>query len=199
MKKHAYYLLPVLLLTLLWLLALPACQKDDPAPTPRDPCPWPEITTVGLNTFACRIDGEQWVPCVDLNGLVVGLRPIDARLTESDGRNSLSISLSRSVYDSMYTNIDANALLTIWLTPCTPGQFEIPGTFALARVGWFPDDSQYGYNNVDTSALNYFRINRLDMEKNIISGQFQITLTDAQTGKKVEITDGRFDLTYNQQ
>jgi len=36
----------------------------------------------------------------------------------------------------------------------------------------------------------------LDTAANVISGEFKITLIDLQTGKKAEITEGRFDLTY---
>jgi len=193
--KNKNFLLSLPLLTVLWLFA---CHKDPPPPKP-DRCPWPEITTEGLNTFGCKINGEEWVPCVDLNGLVVGLLPINSRLTESDSSNSFTISLSRSVYDSTYSKTNANALMTIWLKPCAIGQFEIPGLFEIARFGWYPKDSQYGYENIDTLTLNFFRISQLDTDKNIISGQFQMTLIEEQTGRKVEITDGRFDVKYHPQ
>lgn len=193
MKKRIIFHLSLLAIGSIWLLS---CSKHAEEPAKKDPCPWPEITTEGLNTFGCKINGKEWVPCVDFNGLVVGIKPIEARLTESDGSNSFSISLSRSVYDSTYSSTQANAFLNIWLRPCAEGHFDIPGHYEIARLGWFPNGSQYGYQEIDSLANNYVFIENLDFEENIISGQFQITLIEKQTGEKVEITDGRFDVTY---
>ena len=198
MKKTHYFILSASLLVVGGLL-LAACYKDPPQHIKAPPCPWPELTTEGLNTFGCKINGKEWVPCVDLNGRVVGLGRMESRLRESDRSNTFAVSLTRSVCDSTYSNVDANALFSIRLKPAAIGQYAIPGMFEIAKFDWSPDGSQYGYSIIDTLAINQFRINRLDTAKNIISGQFQITLIEEQTGKKVEITDGRFDLNYYQQ
>jgi len=191
MKKVIFLLL---FQPFLWLFA---CSKNvDPRPEPKDSCPWPEITTEGLNTFGCKINDKKWVPCVDLNGAFAGIRPIDCLLNESDGSNAFSISLSRSVYDPAYSDTTFNALLTVWLKPGFIGQQEVPGIFDISRFGWYPNGISDGYEKIDPAAQNYFRVDQIDTSNNIISGQFQITLIREKTGDKVKITDGRFDIKY---
>ncbi|MBX2889507.1 MAG: hypothetical protein KF734_01145 [Saprospiraceae bacterium] len=191
-NKIFLFLLP--LLTALWLFG---CYKDAPPPYVKpDPCPWPEITTQGLNTFGCKINGKEWVPCVDLYGNWASLRPLECLVTESDGSNSLSISALRSVLDTTYSHIDSNGLISLGFRPCTEGTLIIPSGFQSARILMSVDWEATRFEVVDLSANNYLMVNRLDTEANIISGQFQMTLIDTLTGKKVEITDGRFDLKY---
>ena len=192
-----------ILLFLLPLIAtawLSSCHKDKPiGPTTADPCPWPDITTTGRNTFGCKINGREWVPCVDLYGLAATLRPIDCLITESDGSNFLSISVTRSVIDSIYSDVASNGQIFIGYKPCKEGLFQIPTDFSHASTKLFADWDGDSYEDIDSSAENFLNITRLDTANNIISGQFQITLIDKQTGKKSKITDGRFDLIYYQQ
>jgi len=188
---------PLLLAVLFCLLFWAGCKKDTPNSTPPDPCPWPEITTEGLNTFGCKINGKEWVPCVDLYGLAVTLRPIDCKVRESDGSNFLSISLTRSVEDSTYSTIGLDGLLTLGFKPIKIGNFLINSDLDYSSVrfsSW--GEPKISYELIDSSAINHLIITHLDTTNNIISGQFQITLIDEQTGKKAEITEGRFDLTY---
>ena len=124
-KKIFLFLLPIIAVA--WLNS---CLKDPPGPTKKDPCPWPDITTEGLNTFGCKINGKEWVPCVDLYGLAATLRPIDCLITESDGSNFLSISVTRSVMDSTYSNVAYDG--QIFIGYHTPGA----GRFSGKRPLW---------------------------------------------------------------
>ncbi len=196
MKKEIIFLLLLMVIGGSWLFS---CHKDPGGPTKKDPCPWPEITTEGLNTFGCKINGKEWVPCVDLYGLAATLRPIDCLVTESDGSNSLSISVTRSVIDSTYSDVSFNGQMFIGYRPCREGLFHIPVDFFHASTELFTDWEGNSYEEFDTIAENYINVLRLDTATNMISAQFQITLIDKQTGKKVEITEGRFDLKYYQQ
>lgn len=177
---------------------LSSCHKDPPrGPTTPDPCPWPDITTEGLNTFGCKINGKEWVPCVDIFGLAATLRPIDCKVRESDGSNFLSISLTRSVEDSTYSAIGSDGLVTIGFKPIKIGNFSINSDLDYSSVrfsSW--GEPKISYEFIDTSAINHLNITHLDTTNNTISGQFRVTLIDEQTGKKVEITEGRFDLRY---
>jgi hypothetical protein len=56
MKKEIIFLLLLLAIGSTWLLS---CNKDPGGPTPKDFCPWPNITTEGLNTFGCKINGKE--------------------------------------------------------------------------------------------------------------------------------------------
>ena len=196
MKKHFSRGAPTLLLGLLCLFFWAGCDKDDPGPTKQEPCPWPEVTTEGLNTFGCKINGKEWVPCVDLYGVAATLRPIDCKVRESDGSNFLSISLTRSVGDSTYSAISSNGQMFLGYKPCKEGLLIIPENFSHTSTTLFADWEGYSYEAIDTTAENYLNVARLDTAANIIAGQFQITLIDIQSGKKVEITDGQFDLKY---
>ncbi len=196
MKNKIIFQLFLLAIGSIWMLS---CTKDPGGPTKKDPCPWPDITTEGLNTFGCKINGKEWVPCVDLYGLAATLRPIDCLVTESDGSNALSISLTRFVIDSTYSDVSFNGQMFIGYKPCKEGLYPIPASFSHASTELFADWEGYSYEGIDSTADNYLKIVRLDTAANIISGQFQITLIDKQTGKKAIITDGRFDLTYYQQ
>jgi hypothetical protein len=202
MKKLLLFLLPMM--GAVWLLS---CCKDDPLHTPyvppvkQDPCPWPDITTEGLKTFGCKIDGVEWVPCVDLYGSVVTLRPLECRVNESDGTYAVSLGATRSVEDSVYSTTKTDASMYFWLNPCKLGLQNIPNSFLNYKCRLNADwvNSNATFDVVDTTANNYIDITRFDIEANIISGTFQMTLTDAQSGKKTIITDGRFDLPYQQQ
>ncbi len=188
-----------LLLLLVLFSWLSACKKDNPGPTKKEPCPWPEITTEGKHTLGFKINGKEWVPCVDIYGLAATLRPIDCRLRESDGSNFLSISVTRSVGDSLYSAVGSNGQMFLGFAPCIEGILMIPEHFSYASVTLFADWEGRSYELIDTSGENFLKITRLDTAANIISGEFQFTLKDAQTGNKAEITDGRFDLTYYEQ
>jgi len=191
--KNKILLFLVSLMAALWLFA---CRKDPPQ-TPRpDRCPWPDITTEGLNTFGCKINGKEWVPCIDFYGSVAGLRPLDCTITESDGSNFLSISVTRIVKDSTYSTIISNGQMFFGFKPCKEGLFNVPEGFSHSSAKLFADWENYSYELIDSMANNYLQITRLDTATNIISGLFQMTLVDLQTGKKVEITDGRFDCKY---
>ncbi len=189
-----------LLLILVLFSWLTACKKDNSGPTKKDPCPWPEITTEGKHTLGFKINGKEWVPCVDFYGAAVGLRPIDCRLRESDGSNFLAISSTRSVEDSTYADIGANGLFTLGFKPIKKGAFSIYSdlVYSSARFSSWAGP-RIVYELIDSSVLNHLNITHLDTVKNTVPGQFQFTLIDEQTGQKIEITEGRFDLTYYEQ
>ena len=110
MKNKVFlFLLPILVVA--WL---GSCRKDPGGPTKKDHCPWPEITTEGLNSFGCKINGKEWVPCVDIFALAVGLQRIECTLRESDGSNFLSMVLTCSIQE---TENDTLESLIIGLKP----------------------------------------------------------------------------------
>jgi hypothetical protein len=93
-----------------------------------------EITTQGLKTFCCKIDGVEWVPCVDLYGAVVALRPIECRVNESDNTYAVSLGATRSVEDSIYSTTKTDASMYFWLNPCKLGLQKIPNSFLYHNI-----------------------------------------------------------------
>lgn len=200
MSKYCYYLLPVLLLAFLWLAALPACQKDDPSSgrTRPDLCPWPEITTEGKHTLGFKINGKEWVPCVDIYAIAVTLRPIDALMTESDGSNALSFVGTRSVISTGDSIINGYGF---YFRPLHAGVIKVDELenckFTFSQHG---DGTSANEWNLPTSRAGFkLEISNLDLEKNIVSGTFEAILLPKYGDDTLHITDGRFDLTYYQQ
>jgi len=178
------------------LLCLSACMKDDPpGPTKKDPCPWPEVTTEGKHTLGFKINGKEWVPCVDLYALAATLRPIDASLTESDGSNALSMV---GHYFRWSDGDSTNNTYGFWFRPLHLGvvaPHELLGcsfNFDQSYKGvfenkWSLPESRDGF---------HLEILKIDTAKNIISGVFEAVLAPKNGTDTLYITDGRFDVTY---
>jgi len=189
--KNKTFLLSLPLLTVLWLFA---CQKDPQQPPKPDPCPWPKITTEGLNTFGCKINGREWVPCVDFYGLAVGNRPIDCRLTESDGSNFLGLDTD---YDVAFS--DTIVSLGIGLKPLKEGAINfddlefVSFKFRLLYNGGLSSKEWY---TLDVNNPRYFEIVRLDTAANIIAAKFNFSLVSEDKMDTLHFSEGRFDIKY---
>lgn len=195
--KHKIFLFLLPMLAAAWLIS---CHKDAPRPPNKpDPCPWPEITAEGLNTFGCKINGKEWVPCVDLYGAVVGLRPIDCTLRESDGSNFLSLVLTKSIQE---TENDTLTSLIIGLKPLHQGQNLIKN-LDYSKL-YFSQIFESGQNSktweiFNSEFQNFFNVTRIDTLNNIISGKFEFTLFSEDEKDTLFFTSGHFDVTYYQQ
>jgi len=194
MKNKIIFQLLLLAIGSTWLLS---CTKDPGpgGPTKKDPCPWPKITTEGKQTLGFKINGKEWVPCVDLYGLAVTLRPIDCTLRESDGSNFLGLAASYS----MSSISDTSNLFILGLKPLKVGilnaqdlahlriEFSLLYNEGLNGKSWSADET-----GINTS----IEILRLDTAQNIIAGKFSCLLISDDRSDTLVLTDGRFDLTY---
>ena len=194
MKNKIIFQLLLLAIGSTWLLS---CTKDPGpgGPTKKDPCPWPEITTEGKQTLGFKINGKEWVPCVDLYAIAVTLRAIDALMTESDGSNGLSLVGTRSL---LSTGDSAISGYGITLRPLHEGKIEI-----AEMTGCKFNFSQNGEGNfqnewnLPVSRQGFIlEILKLDTAKNIIAGTFEAILIPKYGSDTLHITEGRFDLTY---
>lgn len=193
MNKEIIFQLLLLAIGSTWLLS---CNKDPGGPTKKDPCPWPDITTEGLNTFGCKINGKEWVPCVDIYAMVVGLQRIECSLRESDGSNFLSIVLTKSIQE---TENDTLESLIIGLKPLHQGHNLIDNLdYSKLHFGQIFESGQSSktWEIVDSDFQNYFEITRLDTIHNIISGMFEFTVVSEDKQDTLHFTTGRFDVTY---
>ena len=193
MKKEIIFQLVLLAIGSTWLLS---CNKDPGGPTKEDPCPWPEITTQGLNTFGCMINGKEWVPCVDLYALVVGLRNIECTLQESDGSNFLSMVLTYSVQE---TENDTLESLIIGLNPLQQGH-NIISNLDYSKLHFSKifesGESSKTWAIFESDVQNYFEITHLDTLQNLVSGMFEFTLYSEDKLDALHFTTGQFDVTY---
>ncbi len=171
-------------------------MKDDPpGPTKKDPCPWPEATTEGKHTLGFKINGKEWVPCVDLYALAATLRPIDASLTESDGSNGLSLTGTRSVLSTGDSTISGYG---INLRPLREGSINLQELtscsirYSSRKNGVFQNE----WNLPESLEGFHLEILKLDTAKNIVSGVFGAVLIPKYGTDTLYITDGRFDVTY---
>ncbi len=199
MKKHfSRGAPPPLLLALLCLFFWAGCDKDDPGPTKQDPCPWPEVTTEGKHTLGFKINGKEWVPCVDLYALAATLRPIDASLTESDGSNALSLTghYFRWAEGDSTHNVYGISFWPLYSGEINPEdligyKFNFDQSYkGVLENKWSLPESREGF---------HLEILKLDTAKNIISGVFEAVLIPKYGTDTLYITEGRFDVTYYQQ
>ena len=178
------------------VLLLAGCEKNPP-PQKQDPCPYPEITTEGLNTFGCKINGVEWVPCVDLFGQVVGLTPFDCRVSEHPDSNILSVSVLRNVKDSTYSTLGSDISLSFRIEPIKTGRLDIINDLSFSEFRFRNIETNSSeYNLIDSTETNFIEIKKLNLDSNIISGTIQVVLINKETQENVHITDGRFDFTY---
>ncbi len=192
MKKEILFQLLLLAISSTWLLC---CTKDTGGPTQKDPCPWPDITTEGKHTLGFKINGKEWVPCVDFFAVAATLRAIDASLTESDGSNGLSFG---GHYFRWGEGDSTHNVYNISLGPLHTGVID-----NSELVGSSFDFDQSYKGNLENKwslpdALEGFHMEvlRLDTAKNIIAGIFEAVLLPKYGTDTLFITEGRFDLTY---
>lgn len=143
-------------------------------------------TQKGANTFSCKIDGIVFKPSEEG--------------TSWSGANSLTVSNSQfngftlnARKFSTSTSLPVNVLIRLpYLNSTGPysltingyGEYEVD--YSMAPV--------YRTNNIHTGSVN---ITRCDTINQIYSGTFYFKAIDDNTGKIVNITDGRFDVKRN--
>jgi hypothetical protein len=175
------------------IVCLFACQKEPaPAPPRRDVIDYnvlPPITQEGKNTFGCKVDGEVWVPRIELfvplTDLICankipnweGNFKIFAKLVTQTKNNSMHITFGPTLFSvgKIYNTNSQKASCQFW---------------DLTNTGQYDDIES-------DSTQNWVDVSYVDTIKHIISGTFQFNLVQSQNpNKKLSITDGRFDLKY---
>jgi len=171
MKKLFFSILLILSLTSL------KCSKD-PVTIPDQ---LPPITTTGPNTFGCKVDGNVWLPyggfsldAITVSGGIIG-KSSDIQIVTCNRKNNAQTDI-----DLIFQNI------------FDTGTYKI---FNHLNEGMVYSDGNDGYEPFDTFGVVH--ISRCDTSNNIIAGTFSFMgYTDNTHVKKVNITDGRFDLHY---
>jgi hypothetical protein len=200
MKKTSLYF--TFVLTLISTICILSCRPEpDPEPDPNYcqtelPCP----TETGKNTFGCYINGAAWVADIAPYVLDPTAHKTQADYDEighgTDNDSYLSISASR-------INDTTSGFMRLYIRPLIKvGEIKngnavrVDGTAFIEKTDkgnplstlWFDLDTLFDYK---------IEITHLDTIKNIVAGRFSFIGTTASKDT-VKVTEGRFDLIYNQ-
>jgi len=195
MNRNWFYLLAMC------FLVFTACNSDDDV-TVMDELP--AISTAGLNTFGCLIDGQVFVVrkeefCTDCDyetelNLTYektsdGYRFALASSNKVDGEISMQLEvysdedfLNEGKYSLSETTLESND------TPLSNAKCVID-----KKIKGVALDSEF-YTNKSIGGV--LEIIRIDQESKFISGTFYFSALD-DIGQFVNVSDGRFDVTYN--
>jgi len=184
MKTRFY--LPIFFLLIISLL-FAACKKD-----PTKNAKLPPITQEGKNTIGFTINGEVWVPYYECGFMGNPCGEIQASYGEAGGAavNGIGFGFSRLRNGKMSNLIISSTSATI----TSVGE-------KIDSIGiTFLSENMNGNDGYFMGPLpgSRFYITKLDMQAQIISGEFEFILIEQNgSGKIITIKDGRFDFKFN--
>lgn len=172
-------------LSVVTLLLLSACKKDDGLPP---------ATQEGKNTFGCKVNGKAWVP----NGGsgFMGAKAIEGGFYDVYKRNSFEKRLG--VY--IRAHMKNGEYINLYLQESQVGKYQLnkntsilPNDFYPENYGAFYSNSYFITNSVSTGEITITRADTINLQ---ISGIFQFTgiRGSGSSQQTVSITDGRFDI-----
>lgn len=190
--------MPRFFISALFLLALAGCASKE---TPLPAAQLPAATQSGQNTAGCRVDGQVWLPA---GGGLFAPRPVSVTLQRSVTGLQLSVLLDR---DPLTDDGQPFARTSIRLyVPNVTG----PGVIALDQYA----DPRLTTSNPAYGAFTYTApspdqqlltgsgatgqlvITRLDTVARVVAGSFRFRARELAGPATVDVTEGRFDLTY---
>ena len=183
----------------MWLLyvcllaCLGGCKQCLKAPAPNK---LPDATQTGANTFGCMLNGNLWVAQGSRSGFNPGQRPnpnINYDATYNGGALDVSGSIildDETQSNMVITGSNIGSIGTYSLNKAKSG-IHFEHTNFVNSLVYYND----GYEG-DMFSGGELTITKLDKVNKIISGTFYITIEKPKLGKKIVITDGRFDIKY---
>lgn len=182
----------------LLLLSLAGCSsKETPIPAPQ----LPAATQSGLNTAGCKVDGQVWVPA---GGGLFAPKPVSVSLQRSVTGLQLSVLLdrdpltddgqpnSRTQIKLYVPNVTAPATIALDQYADPRLTTSNPAYAAFIYTAPTPDQQLLTGPN----ATGQLIITRLDTVARVVAGSFQFRAQEQAGPATVNITEGRFDLTY---
>jgi hypothetical protein len=169
------------------LLAGLQCPKDKDQPEPEPELILPPITTQGLNTVGCKIDGKVWVPY----SKTFASDPAIVVVVDRNNNWKFGFSgMQRKKNDVAKNILELNVIKVYSDTIHILDKYSNDGNFAA----FFPtyDEVYFTTNSIN----NIIKILRLDSVNQIISGTFSFEVADSLNTVKHKITEGRFDLRF---
>ena len=183
------WLLYVCLLTM--LAGCSQCNKVVEPNDPTNPTGLPPATQVGAGTFGCMVNGKAWMPSGRQSFLGPSNPSINYNPFFGDIGIGADIYLDKPVNGSRLKEyISFSAQDTV---------FDV-GTYNLTNSNivfvFSSIDEEAYYSDTEIASNCQMVITKLDKTNKVIAGTFSFTLERKSTGKKVTVTDGRFDLKY---
>jgi hypothetical protein len=173
------------------LYCLPACRKD---PDPKEPLALPPITTEGLNTFGCYINGELFVARTDnLVNQKIFVEYYNGTL-ELVGTTSLKLE-NPEILESIGLYVRSDWSNNMILTGNLPLDFSPPTDSAYAKHNNWSNVINYAFITDKIRKGNLCIIFH-DSVNRILSGTFWFDAYDASNDTLVQVREGRFDVNY---
>ena len=161
----------------------------------------PEPTATGKQTFGCRVNGKLWRP----KGRAYPAGPKGPVYVYNESGTP-----NESIYIEAFLGTES---IILYLDVPVLGK----GPYVLNQPAFFPTRREISYaefasvqEQVSSGQINYSTdsyltdslrtgeivLTRMDRNAGVMSGSFSFMGYDKNTGKTVEVTDGRFDLNY---
>jgi hypothetical protein len=164
-------------------LCLNSCKKDEVCDHPSLPCE----THEGKNTFGCLIDGAPFV--ADVKFTVGG--PVVVSGSFNEESKLLLIQGNRGNDNG---SIDAVSFMSVVSNGVSVYNMTVTSSTFKGYLNFVGSSCEYYHDQNNKGNLE---ITFIDLEKNIISGTFSMTLINSDcTKSSLVITEGRFDFGY---
>ena len=155
---------------LILFLAVAGCKKETPP------------SQNGANTISAKVDGNKWAKksCISCVG----------------GGSGISVTYDNTFFGVTGQNADQNISISLVIKSLSStGTYELSSQESnYARV--FNNNNKILYYT-NTLNIGKVTVTKLDLVNKIISGSFEFVAADENNpGKKVNITNGYFDVTF---
>lgn len=158
------------------------CRDRETEPQPQDQLP--PITQHGANTAGCLVDGKIWVA----QKRSVKFQGSRTEVIVNDNNYKITIDLEKSERSGIFIkfnteNIELNKV------------YDFPNDTNDQSYAVYIEDVVVDGGNYYTKPFNHkgkIKITRLDLNKQIISGEFEFKCSN-EYGNTINITNGRFD------
>ena len=184
------------------LLGLSQCSVTD-GPSPADTLP--PATQTGAGTAGCIMDGQPWNAYVSVGFMYPIVLGVYASRDASPGPgpHRLSLSFQKSVDDHTATNNDTLIAMELpdvahpglYVFDQNPTNLGFIGVIGTPAYVIFADRHTLPKQVLYTgpTATGRLVVTRFDLTAHVVSGTFEFTARNAQSGRTVLVTEGRFD------
>ena len=149
----------------------------------------PAATQTGAGTFGCMVNGKAWMP--QGRGNILG--PANPTIVYDATYDNGSLDIRARIYagGSGLSSGNAISIIEIYGSKLDKeGEYNL--TNSNVRFAYSTDTEGF-YSKEDLASNCKLTITKLDKVNAIISATFSFTIEKKDTGKKLTVTDGRFD------
>ncbi|RYE18438.1 MAG: hypothetical protein EOP51_21960 [Sphingobacteriales bacterium] len=180
----------LLYLLLACFLLLTACSKDDDTNSPDT---LPPATQEGKNTFGCKVNGRNWVPDSDDWMASVLYSHYISQDTTVGPKGQLHVGASNGI-------LHQGVRFTIPVLPPILGNYTLNQShYLLGGGGGYSSNISPNSSNdyfTDTLHTGTVTLTKFDTINHIVSGTFYFQAKLQGGTETVNVTDGRFDISY---